>query len=196
MDREIEKRVRDIAKGVYKEEMMRDQYKTSTTPNHNHDGISSQRVAERDLIRNIHYITNLIVDTSETFTLINLPFINKIMLYGFAANNADGSPATQRAVITGEANFGRSYNLVGSGTSIITLSPENPTSFINSCNYMYFDTASSNNRVGTTGEYFAYANDGTSDVVTLTIDEYKNGSITFTCTLGTNFQLNTHLVMT
>ncbi len=179
--------------------MRQKQFNLSKIPNHFHNGTDSNRIAEVDLEQNNKNISGLIFDTSETVTLtgLNLRNIKGITLLGFAANNADGSPATKRAIINGEAQFGKCFGFTGAGTGAIQITTSKVGDpFIQMSNGMYVDSTDlTKNRVAI-GPNLARAVDDTAAVMaSLTIDDYTYTSLTLTCVVATNWKLQANIII-
>lgn len=183
------------------------QFNLSKIPSHTHDGKDTNKILQKNVIPNQKVMTFMIEDTSETFTISNIPNITRISFLGFAANNKS-APATKRAIINGIAEFGNCFGFSGSGTNIsfasnVSLTPEP----IQAYNYMYTDTSNlTKTRVGAgNGSYSGgvytsmlcrAADDTGGDVVALEITSYTSSSITFTCTLTADWKLQGTLILT
>jgi hypothetical protein len=178
--------------------MNQKQFNASKIPSHVHNGTDTVKISAVDIIQNVKYSTFIEEDISETFVITNVfSNMSKISFAGFAANNADGTSATKRAIINGETHFGRCFKFGGSGSSIKVI----PQTFnlIQSSNFMYVDSTSlTNNRVGATNDNFlAYALDNTGSVVaSLFVQSYTNSSISMTVDLATNWKLQGSLIFT
>lgn len=187
----VQKDARDVAKKVYKEESDKSKYKVPQVPYHTHNGSDSPSIREWDVIKNIRSNTQLISITSETIRFTNIPNMSTLMSFGFAANNAGGGGATERATITGEADFGKCYIFTGSGSSISLTTNVSGIPYIQSCNFVY--VAGSSQRVGI-APYLAYATDGSSVLVQAEITNYTPNFIEIQITLATGWQLQTNLI--
>lgn len=183
-DKILEQKIKQIAEQVYAEKTLKSKYGVTQVPFHTHNGVDSVRVNEKDMIHNIRNYTRLLADTSEVFTLRNVPNISRLSLKGFIANNAGGNPTTKRAIVNGEAYFGRCYTFTGVGSVISVTSTATGVPFIQSSNAMYLSVTGSgitlavSNRVSV-GPFLAIATDGTTEFLNLEILSYDNGSILF-----------------
>ncbi len=193
----VKKEATDIATQVYNE--LGTKYNVAQVPTHSHNGIDSVAITESVVTTGNKNLSGLIFDTSETITVtgLNLNNMKRIVLHGFAANNKS-APATKRAIINGEIQFGRCYSLGGSGTGTITVDTNAPgTPFIQISNAMYVDSTDlTKNRVSTTGFAFVSVSDDTStEIVRLTLDSYTRNSMTFTCTLSANWKVQANIII-
>lgn len=187
-----------IAEEVYQK--LGTRYNVASVPTHTHDGVDTIQIPDRNILSAEKNGSGFVFDTSETIVIrgLNLSNMKRITFLGFAANNADGSPATLRAIINGVAQFGRCYQFSGEGTGTITVSTDKPgTPFMQMSNAMYVDSGTlSNNRVSISGTEIANAvNNSGSSVVSLTLDSYTDNSMTFTCTLGSNWKLQGNIII-
>lgn len=191
----VQKEARDVATRVYEE--LGTKYGVAQVPVHTHNGIDSSRVSQVDLIQNIKYASLLTIDSSTTFIVRNIPNISRLSFSGFAANNAGGGAATERAIINGETYFGKCYNLSGTGVSGVITTNVTGTPIVQGSNYMYVDSTSlANNRVGATNLYFVYAGNTAAGVVQLTVDSYRNDSLTLTSVLAAGWQITGFITLT
>lgn len=189
MEKMIEKKIQDF--------MSRKQFGFSKIQKHEHNGTDTIRVKEKDLLLNAKYNSFLICDTSETFTIINLPNISRVFFNGFAANNADGSPATKRAIINGHAEFGSCYGFFGTGSSISFDDSKIGVQLIQGSNSLYIDTSDlTKQRVGSTNQYFCYVPDDTGTIVVqVEITNPTASSFTMVVTLASNWKLQGSLII-
>lgn len=172
----------------------------ASVPTHTHDGVDSVQLSERNIKTGQKNVSGFVFDTSETIVIrgLNISNMKRLVFYGFAANNADGSPATLRAIINGEIQFGRCYEFSGDGTGTIEVTTNGAGSlFIQISNSMYVDsTTLANNRVSYTDTGVAIAVDNSSNIVVLlTLDSYTDNSMTFTCTLASNWKLQGNIII-
>lgn len=176
--------------------MARKQFETSKIPIHEHNGIDTVKIKERNIVSNDKISTFLIVDTTETFSIINLPNAKSVKFTGFAANNAT-DPATKRCIINGGIELGPTYGFSGTGS---TISYDNniPVPFIQYSNAMYVDsTTLANNRVSSTNQYFAYATDeGANVLLSAELTSATQTSMTMTITLAATWKLQGALIIT
>lgn len=188
--------------------MLDKQYNLSKLQNHLHNGTDLNKINAADLVNNIKNISGLVADTSETitFTGLNIPNIERITFYGFAANNADASPATKRAICNGECDFGKLYSFTGGGTTGVVVITNSiiGSPLISFCNSMYVDSSDlTKNRVAIggvdanspAGQLVRVVDDTSTEVVVLEILSYTYNSITMRVTLGTNWKLQGNLVI-
>ncbi len=198
----VQNEARQVATQVYNE--LGTKYSVAEVPNHTHTGTDTNRISYKDIIQGEKYNTTLVTEETDipTGTLILGGVFNptRIVFQGFAANNADGSPATKRAILNGEVNFGTCFNF-GDATPPITITTSGPgNAFMQSANSMYVDsTTLANNRVSTTAgagssstAYFVYSIDNTGTVFAeaqVTSFDNKLGLLTIEFTLGTNVKI-------
>lgn len=178
-------------------------YGVATVPAHTHTNLDANRVNYKDVVQGTKLITGISAydaSGSETVILGGIYNPTRISFAGFAANNADGTPATKRAVINGEINFGECYEATNLSSPINLNTVGAPKPFMQSSNYMFTDTASlSNTRVGATEgagtgttAYFIYANDSaTATFARAQVTSYDNqkGLLTIQLTYGTNVRI-------
>lgn len=193
-DKILEKKIRDIAEQVYAQKTLKSKYSVAQVPFHTHNGIDSTRVNEKDIVLNIRNYVRLVADETQSFTIRNIPNVSTIDLQGFAANNADGSPATERAIINGIAKFGRCYNFVGTAPVISATSTVVGIPFIQSSNAFYTAQGMSPTFRVSVAPSLAYVTSGAGDKVNMVINSYNNGEISVTVTLDTNWKLQVDLI--
>lgn len=198
----VQNEARQIAMSVYNE--LGTKYSVAQVPNHTHTGTDTNRINYKDIIQGTKYNTTLSTEVADipttTFVLGGVFNPTRISFQGFAANNADGTPATKRALLNGEVNFGTCFNF-GDATPPIVVNTSGPgQAFMQSCNSMYVDsTTLANNRVTTTAgagngstAFFAYSLDNTGTVfASIKVTDYNNqlGLLTIVFTLGTNVKV-------
>lgn len=192
-DKILEQKIRQISEQVYAEKTLKSKYGVSQVPFHTHNGTDSIRINEKDVTLSVRNYVRLIADENGTFSIKNIPNVSTINLQGFAANNADGSPATERAIINGIAKFGRCYNFSGTAPTIDANSNVQGIPFVQSSNSMYTDEGGPSFRVAV-GPLFAYVTSGSGDKVLFTINSYNNGEINVTVVLDTNWKLQVDLI--
>lgn len=192
----VQQEIRTMFPDLFKKQTQ-SQYNINKIPTHTHNGLDSVRIKQIDMLQNVKYNAFFIENTVETFQFINIPSLSRIDFLGFAANNADGSPATKRAVCNGLGNFGTCLRFSGSGSTISLQTSGPGTPFVQSANFMYTDSTDlTKARVGATNEFFVYVTDGTTEVATIKILSYQNNSITMEVNLDTNWKIQGSLVLT
>lgn len=167
----------------------------SSIPFHVHNGVDSPQINSVNIVNNIKYqsgITDSNVTggtVTSTATLSKVPNISTITLSGFAANNAGGGAATKKALITGHAEFGKTY-VVSSAPSTL-----NPQQFFQYSNSIYIDTASlANTTVNTNSiRLVSVVNQASSTISEVNITSYRDGTLTITSILAAGWQLNCNL---
>lgn len=191
-----EKEMRKIADEQILAYMSKKQFQTSKIPIHEHNGIDTVKIKERNIISNDKITTFLIVDTTETFSIVNLPNSKSIRFVGFAANNAT-DPATERCIINGGIELGPTYGFSGTGSSI-AYDNNIPVPFIQYSNAMFVDSTDvAKNRVAATNQYFAYAvDDGSNVLVSAELISATQTSMTMTITLAATWKLQGSLIIT
>lgn len=180
-------------------------FQLNSIPYHVHNGIDSPKINEDNVVLTKKLLGFLILDSSETFTLAGVENVSRISFHGFAANNADGSPATLRALITGEVVFGKCYQPIGAGETISVSTFGNSLPFMQGCNYVYLDsTDATNTRVGvaqTSVELedvgnLAYASGTTPEVLaSLSLVSYDGANLRFNSTLASNWKLQGNIII-
>lgn len=192
----VQNEARQQATNVYKE--LGTRYNVASVPTHLHNGIDSVPISESDVIPGNKTLSGLLFDTSETITLVGLNTANirRIVYLAFAANNKT-LPATKRAIINGEVQFGRCYSFSGNGTGTIAVETSRVgTPFVQICNAMYVDSTDlTKNRVHIGAALAEATDDSGSNVVSLTLDNYDYNSLTLTCTLATDWKLQGNLII-
>lgn len=172
------------------------QYGVNKSPVHYHNGIDLPQIPESSVTPNIRYNTFIICDTSETFTFRAISNLRRVSFHGFAANNADGSPATRRAVITGEAFVGKCFRFAGTGSVIVLDSNLVGIPIVQGSNSMYTDSTDlTQTRVGASNLFVAYAVNSTTEVATIKIDDYTGTDLIITVTLDTNWKIQGSLML-
>lgn len=165
-----EEKVKEIVRQMLAEKSTADSFAAYEVPNHIHNGLDSSRVSQADIVTGLKYSTLLTEDESETFYLRGVFNATRLVFQGFAANNADGSPASHRALLNGEVNFGSGFQFSGTGSTITIDGTGQSVPFVQSSNGVYLDgTAGSpsdptRTRVSASTDNFAYAEDNTSAV--------------------------------
>ncbi len=201
-DKILEQKIRQIAEQVYATKTQKAKYGVSQVPFHTHNGTDSSRINEKDMVHNTRNYTRLFSDESGIFTLRNVANVNCLTLKGFVANNANGSPATKRAIINGEAYFGRCFTFAGQPPNIDVTTTVVGIPFVQSSNAMYLSVTGSgatiavSNRVSVSPN-IALVTDGTNTIVEMTILSYNNGTITFNLQLqaANNWLLQVDLIL-
>lgn len=178
----------------------RKQFGVSKIQNHVHNGTDSSPISEVNLVKRNKYVSGFTFDTSGTYIIrgLNPPNMTRMVFYGFAANNADGTPATKRAVISGEAQFGRCFSFAGDGSGTITVesSPAgNP--FVQASNSLYVDSTTLANHRVAIAERLAYAVDNASAVVaSIIITDYTSNTLTIDVSLASNWKIQSNIIIT
>lgn len=194
----VQNEARQIAQQVYADKGTR--YGVATVPTHTHTGVDANRINQKDIIQGLKYTALIVLDATETITIGGIFNPTRISFQGFAANNADGSPATKRAIINGEVNFGTCAKVVDTEPPLVisTSGPGKP--FMQSSNYMYIDSSDlTKTRVGTTtdagndsGGFFVYSLDDTSTpFAVVQVASYNNqlGVVTLDVLVASNVKI-------
>lgn len=129
-----EEQIRKIAMEVFNESSFRSQFSPSQTTFHTHNGIDSSRVNQSDLVTSDKYIA-FATATAGYATLQVTTTPTSIQFYGFAANNADGTSPTKRAICNGNAQLGVCYTALNS--TDLTPGASGQSSFIQASNSLY-----------------------------------------------------------
>lgn len=164
-------------------------------PPHAHNGIDGLKIFEKDIIPNKKFYTS--ADTTLTagdfvIDFVPIPFITKIEFFGFAANNADGNPATLRSHINGTATFGDIGYIRSLSNQVSITKPKingKSVNFFQVSNYAYLGTTANSFRVGDSSEYFVYATNGTSAVAIAQIQSWDDNVIRGSVALDTNWKI-------
>ncbi len=191
-----EQKIREIAQGVYAENQTKGQFSPLKIPAHSHNGLDNLRVSEVNLINRPSFAVFFTSYTSEIFQIINVPNPVGFTFYGFAANNAGGGSASQRAVVSGYASFGngtRFSSTDGNSFSTLTANTGIAQNILQGSSSMFLNGAVS--RVGASSLNFAYVTDG-GDIVRATVIRYDSGSITIETVLAPGWQITGDLIIT
>lgn len=157
---------------------------------HNHDGNNNLRVNQKDLIQNTKFVALLRSNASEVFSLDFVTNPTSLMFYGFAANNAGGGGATQRAIINGNVQIGNCI-IIGAQTEASSIKNNGQkASFIQMSNSMFINETGPAFRVASNVQYFAYATDGSSDLAIAAVTGVTNNSITIETSLASGWQIS------
>lgn len=198
----VQKEATDIATQVYNK--LGTKYNVAEVPTHTHNGVDSVQIPYKNIIQGDKYTTLLVSEVSDiptsTFTIGGISNPTRIVFQGFAANNADGTPATKRAILNGEINFGSCFEFTDLTPPIVVATSGAGKPFIQSCNSMYVDsTTLANNRVSATSgagtsasAFFIYSTDNTGTVfASAQATNYNNqlGILTINIVLGTNVKI-------
>lgn len=201
----VQNDIRQIAQEVYDKEGTK--YGVAQVPNHTHTGIDTNRINYKDIIQGNKYISLLTQDTSEEVVIGGVFNPSRIVFQGFAANNADGSPATKRTLINGEINFGNclGFTDLTPPYTVSTSGPGKP--FTQSCNSIYVDSSDlTKTRVFVSqgvdvaiGPLFIYADDDLGTPFAYgQLTSYNNqlGLLTIDFLVGTNVKIQGALTIT
>lgn len=194
----VQNEARKVATDVYNE--LGTKFNVAEVPAHTHTGVDTNRVNQKDVIPGSKYTTSLSEDTTETVTLGGVFNPSRISFNGFVANNADGSPATKRAIIQGAIEFGPSFEFSDLVPPITVSTSGSGKSYVQYCNGMFVDsTTLANNRVFSTEgagnsatAFFIYAIDNTGGVIaSAQLTKYNNqtGILTIDFVVGTNYKI-------
>lgn len=192
----LNQKIKEIAEQVYAQKTLKSKYSVTQVPFHTHNGTDSVRISEKDIVHNIRNGTRLVVDENETFSIRNIPNVSMIQLQGFGANNADGSPATERAIINGVAVFGRVYTFSGQGSTIDATSTVVGLPFFQSSNSLYTMQGMSPAFQVAVAPALAFATSAAETKVQITINSYNNGEINITVELADNWKFQGDLIFT
>lgn len=192
----VKNEARQVATEVFNK--LGTQYGVGKVPIAVHDGTDTTQINQKNIIPGNKYGTLLQIfddggPLTTTITLGGIANPTRIFFQGFAANNADGSPATKRAIINGEINFGTCFLFSDLTPPIAVSTVGSGIPFIQSSNSMYVDSTDlTKNRVFTNPLSFIYALDDTGTVIAqCTAITYNNqlGLLTITCTVGLNWKI-------
>lgn len=163
---------------------------------HIHNGIDAPKINADNLVNGTANNSLIVMNENETFQLKNVQGISQIVFNGFAANNADGSSATQRALINGTVAFGRCLRFTGSGSVLTPEAGGNETAYTQGCSSMYLLNQVDAVRVGSSSEHFAYVTDGSTVVATAKVVGVSLDSISIQVELESNWQITGALILT
>ncbi len=190
----VQKEARDVATKVYKE--LATQYGVNKSPIHYHDGVDLPPIYQKDIVNNVKYNLGIDVVGSGSVEIRAVPNLNKLILTGFAANNVSVSPATKRAIVNGNAAFGKCFVFNSSGVVSPTTSITG-IKLVQTSNYLYVDsTTLTNNRTGFAPNKLVEVKDQTgATVASLVIDSYEKGLIQLTSVLATDWRMTFSLMI-
>lgn len=192
----VKNEARNIATEVYN--TLGTQYGVAQIPAHIHNGVDSVQLTLSDLIQGNKYQSFLVEDISETTTIGGIFNPSRISFSGFAANNKT-VPATKRALINGEVNFGTCFAVTDLVPPLVISTNGPGVPFIQGGNAIYIDSTDlTKNRVTAGNISFILARDDTgTDIVTATILSYNNqlGLLTISFVLATDWKLQGNLVI-
>lgn len=199
----VRNEARQIATEVYND--LGTRYGVAKIPTHTHNGIDSNQIPAKNLVQGNKYISSISEDTTETVTIGGIFNPVKITFSGFAANNADGTPATKRAILNGEIDFGNCLEFSDLTPPYVVTTSGAGQPFLQYSNSMYVDSTSlANNRVsasfgaGANGN-FIYSLDNASAVFAsaqATAFNNQLGLLTIDFVVGTNVRIQGGLVIT
>jgi len=203
----VKNEARQVATEVYNK--LGTKFGVAEIPTHTHNGVDSNQIPYKNLVQGNKYGSTLIEDVSETVTIGGIFNPTRIIFQGFAANNADGTPATKRAIINGEINFGQCFEFTDMTPPYTVSTSGAGKPFYQSSNSMYIDsTTLANNRVSSSSgaglgisdtAFFIYSTDNTGAVVaSAQAISYNNqlGLLTITFVVGTNWKIQGALIIT
>lgn len=199
----VRNEARQIATEVYND--LGTRFGVAKIPTHTHNGVDSNQIPAENLIQGNKYISSIAEDTTETVTIGGIFNPVKIIFSGFAANNADGTPATKRAILNGEIDFGNCLEFSDLTPPYVVTTSGTGKPFLQFSNSMYVDSTSlANNRVssafgaGASGN-FIYSLDSASAVfASAQATSFNNqlGLLTIDFVVGTNVKIQGALVIT
>lgn len=192
-----EQRIRQIIR----EEIFRDNNKSrfvgvQSIQDHIHNGVDAPRISQDDLVNGTANNSLIVMNENETFQLKNVQGISRITFHGFAADNADGSPATQRALINGTVVFGTCLRFTGSGSVISPEGAGNTTAFTQGTSSIYTLNQVDAIRVSSSSDHFAYVTDGSTEVAKASVVAVSVDSISIRVELASNWQITGSLILT
>lgn len=196
-----EQQIRRIVREEVNRITNKSRFEMKSIPRHAHDGIDSLKIIEDNIILTQKLIAQLILDSSETFTLRNVYNVGRISFHGIAYQSP--LPTTKKASISGEVIFGKCAQFTGSGSSIAIsalpiVSSEvngNTSAFVQSSNYVYLDTGNLiNSGVGSSAFLVEVLSEGLL-VARLTLNSYKGDDLQFTVMLAENWILNGTIII-
>lgn len=112
-----ENKIRNIVNQEIHSYMDRKQFSVSKIPSHTHNGTDTVRIKQTDVVQSPKYVTELIENVSETFTITNIPNLSSLT-FSAIAYDTSVSPHKIKASSWGEAVFGQCLSFSGSGTVI------------------------------------------------------------------------------
>jgi hypothetical protein len=207
----VRKEAEQVATQVYNK--LGTKYNVAQVPTHTHNGIDSVQIPYKNIIQGQKYTSGLIVyddafaPLTATFTIGGIFNPTRIVFAGFAANNADGTPATKRAIINGEINFGTCLEFSDMTPPIVVSTSGAGKPFLQFCNSMYIDSSdlTKNRVIATEGAgdsataYFILSNDDAAAVfASVQATDYNNqtGILTIDVVLAANVKLQGALTIT
>lgn len=199
----VRNEARNIATEVYND--LGTRFGVAKIPTHTHNGVDSNQIPSKNLVQGNKYISSITEDTTETVTIGGIFNPSTIIFSGFAANNADGTPATKRAILNGQIQFGNCLEFSDLTPPYFVTTSGAGQPFLQFSNSMYVDsTTLANNRVssafgaGSSGS-FIYSLDSASAVfASAQATSFNNqlGLLTIDFVVGTNVKIQGALVIT
>lgn len=184
-----EQKIRQIVRDEIRRSDSSSRFALKSIPNHTHNGTDSLAISEDNIILTKKLYTQIVQTTSEVVTLRNVQNIGRVSFHGFAANNAGGGTATEKATISGEAIFGECLDFTGNGTNIqVTTSPPGDK-FIQSCNYIYIDTGTLTDATVGSAPYLAYVEDPNAFKAGIAITGITTDTIEITTSLSSGWKI-------
>lgn len=163
---------------------------------HIHNGVDAPKINQDNIENGTANNSVIVMNENEVFSLKNVKGISRLTFHGFAADNANGSSATQRILINGTVVFGTCSRFTGVGSQISPEGSGNETAFTQGCSYMYTLNQVDTIRVGATSDSFAAGGVSIADpevkayVIGVTLD-----SITIKVELKTNWQITGSIIL-
>lgn len=177
-----------IQQGI--ETYMRDkQFNYSKIPAHEHNGIDTVKINEKDLIPRESFAGLITATSSGTLKITSILNPRSIKFYGFAADNYGGSP-TKLVKINGEVIIGKATQLVIDGLGNLTPSPGTTAQFLQMSNSIYVDRndLTQTNTTASAGS-LAYGASPSGYVARITITEITQSYITAVFTLSSTWYI-------
>lgn len=169
--------------------MRNKQFNYSKIQSHEHNGVDTIRINEKDLINSDMYSLGLLSwndgSGNDTFYIENPPYFKSITFYGIASDGIDtatgslvGAVHTAKCITTGEVQLGNLFEMVQK--TFDTFGPGNALgeTFYQTYNSIYITLNDLTKTFVTSGrDAFAIAFDGTNKVAELTITAIEKNRI-------------------
>jgi hypothetical protein len=184
-----ENKIKELAKEIARKEiesfMVQKQFNLSKIQNHEHNGLDTVRINEKDLINADMYSLGVTSVTSETFYIKGLQNFKHITCYAIASNQYSGTK-TKKATITGEVQIGKTYSMGFDSTGTMASPSGLASNFYQTCSSIYVDTTNVANTFVTSSldSFVRVINSSVGNVVAeAKVTSIENGFITIQTTL-------------
>jgi len=149
--------------------MRNKQFNYSKIQSHEHNGVDTVKVSEKDLIPRETFAGFLTVDGSGILYIKNISNPRTIEFYGIAEDNYGGTPS-QHIIITGKVIIGKATQLIISNINELIPDSSTTSQYLQMSNSMYVDESDIANTttVASSGS-FIWGEDTVGNVVSATV---------------------------